>query len=91
MTVTNNGKWIRFFCLDFNDDKNSWLIEGPPKMTSYPKSDGFCVKVLKGGTKSFRFTLTPAKSGQHRLEVILGKGHLKEVGKVLVDDNDALS
>ncbi len=91
VTVKNTGKWIKFFCLDFNDDNGSWLIKGPG-LISYPKSDGFCVNVLKKGTRKFNFVIIPAKSGSHTLEVILGKGKLyKSINKILVEDDNALS
>jgi hypothetical protein len=92
ITVTNRGPWIKFFCIDFNDDDNSWLIKGPAPLAKYPKSDGFCARTLKKETRRFSFVLIPASQGAHKLEIILGKGHLyKAIQKVLVDDKNALS
>jgi hypothetical protein len=75
-----------------HDDDGSWVIRAPAGVLKYPKSDGFCVKLLKKGTRKFHFVLIPAKPGGHELEVIFGKGKLYEaIQKVLVEDDNALS
>ena len=55
------------------------------------KYDTFCMKVLRGGTRKFAARLVPAKTGQHKLKVILGKATLfSATNAAVIDDAKAL-
>jgi hypothetical protein len=89
ITVRNRGAWIKNFCIDFEDDNNSWLIKMPGLNSR--KDDTFCIKMLRGGTRKFTARLVPAKTGQHKLQVILGKATLfSATNAAVIDDPKAL-
>jgi hypothetical protein len=55
------------------------------------QDDTFCVKVLRGGTRKFTARLVPAKTGQHKLQVILGKATVfPATNAAAIDDPKAL-
>jgi len=89
ITVKNQGAWIKNFCIDFEDDNNSWLIK-MPGLRAYD-DDTYCVRVLRGGSKQFVARLVPARTGQHKLTVYLGKATLiPATNGAVIDDKNAL-
>lgn len=89
ITIRNRGPWIKNFCIDFEDDNNSWLVKMPG--LNARKDDVFCMKVLRGGVRKFTARLVPAKTGHHTLQVILGKATLfSATNAAVIDDPNAL-
>lgn len=89
ITVRNQGAWVKNFCIDFEDDNNSWLIKMPG--LNARKDDVFCVSVLRGGTRKFTARLVAARTGQHTLQVILGKAtFFSATNAAVIDDKNAL-
>lgn len=89
ITVRNQGAWVKNFCIDFEDDNNSWLIRMPG--VTARKDDVFCISVLRGGTRKFTARLVAARTGQHTLQVILGKATLfSATNAAVIDDKNAL-
>jgi hypothetical protein len=89
LTIRNQGPWIKNFCIDFEDDNNSWLVKMPG--LNARKDDVFCMKVLRGGVRKFTARLVPARTGQHTLQVILGKATLfSATNAAVITDKNAL-
>lgn len=88
--VRNLGGSAKPFCVDFDDDHNSWLIE-MPGLSSWA-NDAFCVGTLRAHAhKVLRAMLTPAKPGAHTLKVYLGKAKVyRSIRHIVVDDDDGL-
>jgi hypothetical protein len=88
--VTNLGGTFKPLCVDFTDDKNSWLIEAPG-LRSFD-SDAFCAgTLLRGQAKTLTFFVIAAKQGAHRMTVTIGKASVfRELNDIVIDDPNAL-
>lgn len=72
ITVRTRAKAVRPFCIDFDDDHNSWLFQLPAPHEY--KKDVFCWKGLRPRYRaSFLVGVVPARSGQHRLQIAVGR------------------
>jgi hypothetical protein len=88
--VRNTGRTVRPFCVDFTDDKNSWLIE-MPRLYSF-NSDAWCVGTLKAGVrKTLRALVTAAKPGSKKMSITLGKAQVfRATHRIIINDDNAL-
>jgi hypothetical protein len=88
--VRNTGATVRPFCIDFGDDKNSWVIE-MPGLSSWD-SDGFCLGTFKARAhKVLRARVIAAKTGAHKMSVTLGKAKIyRSIHRFVIDDKNAL-
>lgn len=88
--VTNRGGAIRPFCLDFGDDHNSWLFR-MPGLSSWD-SDTFCTALRARSRRNLTAVITPARTGNRKLSVTLGKATLyRTLHNAVITDDHALS
>jgi hypothetical protein len=72
ITVRTRAQAVRPFCIDFDDDHNSWLFQF--RASHVYKKDVYCFKGLRAHyRKSFRIGLIPARTGQHKLGITIGR------------------
>jgi hypothetical protein len=71
ITVRTTAHAVRPFCIDFDDDHNSWLFQFPAPHEY--KKDVYCWKGLRAHyRKQFLVGLIPARTGQHKLGIGIG-------------------
>jgi hypothetical protein len=71
ITVRTRAHAVRPFCIDFDDDRNSWLFQFPAPHEY--KKDVYCWKGFRAYySKRFLVGLVPARTGQHKLGIGIG-------------------
>jgi hypothetical protein len=82
---------IRHFCIDFEDDNNSWLVR-MPKLRAYD-DDVFCVGTLGAAVRKRTFVarLVAAKSGSHTLKVGIGSAKIFRVVNDAIPDSTTIT
>lgn len=87
ITVRTGSTKFSHFCIDFEDDHNSWVTR-MPGLRAYD-DDVFCFGKLRAHvTKKFSAFITAAKTGAHKLEVGLGQAHIyKSINDAVLDEH----
>lgn len=86
--IVSSTRPIRPFCLDFEDDNNSWKIRVPG--LSVWDDDVFCTGLAPTRRKVFTAYLIAARPGQRTLEIGMGKATLFRASRGAVLDAKSL-
>lgn len=86
--IVTSTRAIRPFCLDFEDDNNSWKIRVPG--LSVWDDDVFCMGLPATKRKEITAYLIPARPGQRKLEIGMGKAQLFRASRGAVLDEKSL-